>query len=61
MGEVISIKSDWVPLFTCAECECQAWNIVLDTYAFEFENIVAFVCLECGFRIEIKLVREQSA
>lgn len=40
----------------CPECGEAEWWIVLDKTGFEFEHIVAFKCVECGYEVIIKEV-----
>ena len=40
----------------CPECGKAEWWILLDKTGFEFEHIVAFKCVECGYEVIIKEV-----
>lgn len=40
---------------TCPECECRSFYIHVDKLAFEFENITAFECMDCGWKCILKV------
>ena len=48
MGDVVTLHDS---LAYCPECGSVEWQIILDGFAFEFENILRFDCALCKFQI----------
>jgi hypothetical protein len=52
MADVIRLTNE-LPCAVCPECGCAAWHIELRGYNMDTDNITAFECCDCGYRIEI--------
>lgn len=60
MADVIPIDKDTsLPCAICPECKCEGWLIVLKSFLADTDDIVAFECLNCGYRIEIAESEEE--
>ena len=52
MADVIRLTNE-LPCAICPECGCAAWHIEVRGFTAETDDITAFECCDCGYRIEI--------
>ncbi len=51
MAKVIPIDDGSLPVAICPECQCAAWHIEVKSFRSDCDDITAFECCDCGFRI----------
>jgi len=53
-NKVVKISDEYEPIASCPECESTAWEIIFNSYGEKtFEDITAYQCWNCDYRIDI--------